>query len=143
MAIQVQGTTVIDDNRNITNITAINGGIAFGGSSIHQVRYANNGVIDLAQGNVYVVQPTTNITITTINSPPSKIAQGNGRFSSFLLYLRPNNYGITWSNKFYWANSTPPSFSGLFDYYVITATLVDLISGENVYFASFAPYRIA
>jgi hypothetical protein len=110
----VNGTTVIDDDRNITNAAnaSIGGSLTVSGMSDFRDRYSiitttlGSGIVDCTLGNYFVRTLSGSETITFINPP----ASGN----TYGLVLEIINGGagpVTWANNPKWPCGAAPTLT--------------------------------
>jgi hypothetical protein len=99
MSIQIQGTTVIDDGRNLSvNNTDINGAVT---QNIVQVY---NGTIDCLYGNHFNIQVSNNTYLYIQNQPYAKSY-------SFLLQVNHSSGVIYWPSNVRWSNGIAPTLT--------------------------------
>ena len=102
MAIQISGTTVIDDSRdlnNIRNIEAISGFAAQAIDSLSGTSVTPN----FASGNNFSL---TLSGTTTINNPSNITA---GQSGVIIITQASGGYAVSWGSYWDWAGGTPPS----------------------------------
>ena len=104
MAIKISGTTVIDDSRNVTNVTVVNPTI----TNYVETPYSSNSstaiTLALTNGTVQIITLTGNTTITMPTAVSGK---------SFTLLLRQDATGsrtVTWSSVS-WPSATAPTIT--------------------------------
>lgn len=115
MPFNVNGTTVIDDDRNITNTAnaSIGGSLTIDGMSDFRDRYSiittalESSTVDCTQGNYFTRTIAADETITFTNPPTS----GN-TYSLILELVNAGSYTITWANTPKWPCGFAPSLSG-------------------------------
>ena len=127
MAIQISGTNVIDDSRNLT------------GASMKAVRYDETSVTlsggtptaDLSAGNNFYIQTSTNTTFAFSNPPSSGTAQ------KFVLTVKAGGtHTHSWPAAVTWIEGadapSPPDSGDVYNYEFIT------IDGGTTYYGSLA-----
>jgi hypothetical protein len=110
----VNGTTVIDDDRNITNAAnaSIGGSLTVSGMSDFRDRYsaittATSNTINCIQGNYFTRTIAVNETITFINPP----ATGN-TYGLILELANAGSFTIVWANSPKWPCGSAPILTG-------------------------------
>lgn len=107
MAIQVSGVSVIDNSRNIANVSGFTGNVLVTGRSFRSnVIVANSGasgnVIDCLQGNYFIHTAGTSTTYTFSNPPTANSY-------TFSLETRLVSGTLTWPGSVRWPSNTAPS----------------------------------
>lgn len=140
MAIQVQGTTVIDDNRNLINVTSIGSsglGVGFGTNTVNVFpgNLTNPNFITFANSNIVRFSITAD---TTLSFSVPTVSGFNESFqaSHLIMLITWDGAGsITWPPNILWANKQIP---------VLTSngkTIVTLMKlGNDGYYGSFSSY---
>jgi hypothetical protein len=105
MALKIQGTTVVDDNRNLTNIKEI---------QETATNVGTGSTINCNEGTVFYTTPNANVTYTFSNAPT---------VCTFSLRITPSaSIAITWPTSVDWPGGTAPDApaSGETDWYVFS-----------------------
>lgn len=107
MAIKISGTTVVDDNRNISNIAGFGGNVLINGRSFRSnIIVANSGVtgnvIDCTLGNFFLHTAGSSTTYTFNNAPTANSY-------IFTLETRLVTGTLTWPASVKWPANTAPS----------------------------------
>ena len=121
MAIQIQGTTVIDDNRFISGAVGVNSN-TFGFST-----YCKSNMVTLGDNNLNIGSPVASIYQTKLTSPTtfsitynntSVSSTSSGFIEQLVLILDVASGGsVTWGNYVLWS-STPPTLKANNRYFV-------------------------
>lgn len=130
MAIKVQSTTVIDDNKLFLPVNTF---------STETTATISSGTltIDLNTATAFDVQLNSNITTLTITN-----IQGNGKTSSFILMLTADGTPrtIVWPASFKWPQGLSPTLTStngkkdVFLFYTVDGgtTWISLVTGQNI-----------
>jgi len=102
MAIQVSGTTVIDNSRNLTNVVDIESISGYAAQAVDSLS-GTSVTPNFANGNNFSL---TLSGTTTINNPSNITA---GMSGVIVITQASGGYAVSWGSYWDWAGGTPPS----------------------------------
>lgn len=114
MAIKIQGTTVVDDTRQLQNIVSLDTNTAntieatIRETSTSPTISAGTLTLDLNASNVFDVSLNANITTLTISNV---VAAGSVSYFILIFTADGTLRSVTWPTSFRWSDSTAPTLT--------------------------------